>query len=173
MTKLIRRPTSEQQNFLYLPLILAGLMMLAQPATAQNDEGLEEVVVTGSLIKRETSSNIVVTLDDQELIDRGVSNAVEILDTITSIQAREVTSNTLNLFNPSFANFANLRSLGGQSTLTLLTANAWCARPVRGYCHQPQRVAAGGNFQRGCPARWRFIHLRLRCNCRRYQLQDV
>ena len=132
MTKLIRRPTSEQHNFLHVPLILASLMMLAQPATAQNDEGLEEVVVTGSLIKRETSSNIVVTLDDQELIDRGVSNAVEILDTITSIQAREVTSNTLNLFNPSFANFANLRSLGGQSTLTLLDGKRVVRDPFAG-----------------------------------------
>ena len=132
MTKLIRRPTSEQHNFLHVPLILASLMMLAQPATAQNDEELEEVVVTGSLIKRETSSNIVVTLDDQELIDRGVSNAVEILDTITSIQAREVTSNTLNLFNPSFANFANLRSLGGQSTLTLLDGKRVVRDPFAG-----------------------------------------
>ena len=132
MTKLIRRPTSGRQDFLYVPLIVPSLILVAQPATAQDDEVLEEIVTTGSLIRREQSSNIVVTLDDQELIDRGVSNPVEILDTIPSIQASEVTSNTLNLFNPSFANFANLRSLGGQSTLTLLDGKRVVRDPFAG-----------------------------------------
>ena len=132
MTKLIRRPTSGRQDFLYVPLILASLILFAQPATAQDEEVLEEIVTTGSLIKRETSSNIVVTLDAEDFIDRGATNAVEILDTITSIQAREVTSNTLNLFNPSFANFANLRSLGGQSTLTLLDGKRVVRDPFAG-----------------------------------------
>ena len=132
MTKLIRRPTSGRQDFLYVPLILASLILFAQPATAQDEEFIEEIVTTGSLIKRETSSNIVVTLDAEDFIDRGATNAVEILDTITSIQAREVTSNTLNLFNPSFANFANLRSLGGQSTLTLLDGKRVVRDPFAG-----------------------------------------
>ena len=132
MTKLIRRPTSGRQDFLYVPLILASLILFAQPATAQDEEVLDEIVTTGSLIKRETSSNIVVTLDAEDFIDRGATNAVEILDTITSIQAREVTSNTLNLFNPSFANFANLRSLGGQSTLTLLDGKRVVRDPFAG-----------------------------------------
>ena len=133
MKKLIRRPTSGRQDFLFVPLISASLILVAQPATAQEDEEyIEEIVTTGSIIKREQSSNIVVTLDDQELIDRGASNPVEILDTITSIQAREVTSNTLNLFNPSFANFANLRSLGGQSTLTLLDGKRVVRDPFAG-----------------------------------------
>ena len=133
MIKLARRPTSGHHGILYIPLILTGLLLGAQSATAQDDyEKLEEIFVTGSIIKRETSSNMVVTLDDQELIDRGVSNPVEILDTITSIQANAVTSNTLNLFNPSFANFANLRSLGGQSTLTLLDGKRVVRDPFAG-----------------------------------------
>ena len=138
MIKLARRPTSGHHGILYIPLILTGLLLCAQSATAQDDyEKLEEIFVTGSIIKRETSSNMVVTLDDQELIDRGVSNPVEILDTITSIQANAVTSNTLNLFNPSFANFANLRSLGGQSTLTLLDGKRVVRDPFAGIGTNP------------------------------------
>ena len=133
MKKLIRRPTSGRQNFLFVPLILASLVLLAEPTTAQEDEEyIDEIVTTGSLIRRETSSNIVVTLDTQDFIDRGVTNAFELLETIPQNQALEVTSNTLNLFNPSFANFANLRSLGGQRTLTLFDGKRVVRDPFAG-----------------------------------------
>lgn len=116
-----------------LLLGLPGLVFALQPVQAQDETGtIEEITVTGSLIKREESSQLVTSIDSEEIELRGATSAVEILDAITTGQAPLLTSNVASAFNPSYTNFANLRSLGGQSTLVLLDGRRIVREPFSG-----------------------------------------
>ena len=112
---------------------LLGLVLATQSVLAQDEAGaIEEITVTGSLIKREESSQLVTSIDSEEIELRGATSAVEILDAITTGQAPLLTSNVASAFNPSYTNFANLRSLGGQSTLVLLDGRRIVREPFSG-----------------------------------------
>ena len=117
----------------YLLSAIFGLVLAGQPIQAQDEAGpIEEITVTGSLIKREQSSQIVTTVDSEEIELRGATSAVEILDSITTGQAPLLTSNVAAAFNPGYMNFANLRSLGPQSTLILLDGRRIVREPYGG-----------------------------------------
>ena len=81
---------------------------------------LEEVVVTGSLLRRSVSrgSQMITSIDDQSLRNSGAASATEALQQLTQNQAVEI-SNTSIGAGTGFASFANLRSLGAQNTLVL------------------------------------------------------
>ena len=136
MQHLVTLPVNIRQPFQYVLLVLFCTVMVDQTAQAQNSdetgEIIDEVTVTGSFIKREQSSNITVTLDSAAIDERGATNAREILETLTVGQPNELTSDSAGVFNPSFANFANLRSLGGQYTLTLLNGKRMPREPFTG-----------------------------------------
>ena len=112
---------------------VSGLVVAMHSVQAQDEGGaIEEITVTGSLIKREESSQLVTSIDSEEIEMRGATSAIEILDSITTGQAPLLTSNVASAFNPSYTNFANLRSLGGQSTLVLLDGRRIVREPFSG-----------------------------------------
>ncbi|XOV88958.1 MAG: TonB-dependent receptor plug domain-containing protein [Pseudomonadota bacterium] len=90
------------------------------PATAQE---IEEVVVTGSLIKRDSfdMSTPLDVMDEQELAEQGTPNLGEVLRNSTYNYGVESVGNILaaNPQTPGFQ-FANFRGLGAGATLTLL-----------------------------------------------------
>ena len=133
MQILISQGYKTGRRFLYLLLSIASLAFLNHPAQAQYDEQpLDEITVTGSLIKREESSQLVTEISSEDIAMRGATSAVEILDSITTGQAPLLTSNVAAAFNPGFTNFANLRSLGPSSTLILLDGRRIVREPFSG-----------------------------------------
>jgi iron complex outermembrane recepter protein len=107
--------------------VLAGLALLsAPPAFAQTssaaEEEVEEVVVTGSRIRRAetTTSAPVGVIEAEEFSDRGFVQAGQLLDTVTS----NIPSFPIAPGNGSAAGtgqeFANLFGLGAGRTLTLV-----------------------------------------------------
>ena len=101
-------------------IALAGVSV----AVAQDDDSAnqpsEEIVVTGSLIMgTEASSHAVTTVDTEEIEFRGVTNAVELLEPITTNQPN-ITSATSFGAGTGFSSFVNLRSLGSENSLVLL-----------------------------------------------------
>jgi iron complex outermembrane receptor protein len=96
----------------------------AGPARSQEDSSLqsgavEEIVVTGSLIKREEqSSQLVTAISVDEIALRGATNASEILAAVAQNQPLEV-ANSFTAAGTGLASYASLRSLGSESTLVL------------------------------------------------------
>lgn len=108
-------------------LLAAGLAASpAAPAADPSDDEadmfvLEEVIVTGSRIRRTELSDApapMVTVDAEEIADR---QFVNLIDAIAEIQVGEVLTNqgANDQFGDNFA-FVDLLSLGSQRTLTLL-----------------------------------------------------
>ena len=77
---------------------------------------IDEVTVTGSLIKRsEDSSQFVTSIDITEVCRQGSTNALEILRQIPANQMSDV-SNVAGR-GSGLTNLANLSSLGAENTL--------------------------------------------------------
>ena len=121
-------------------LALAGsMLLLGGPALGQDsaDDGdgveLEEVLVTGSIIRRsEQSSQMVTTLDKDDILVRAATSAYEMLDTVSSIQPPQFTSNAASVRNEGFLNLYSLRALGGERTLILLDGKRLPKEPWSG-----------------------------------------
>ena len=100
-------------------LLVALTVCLAVGQEVPTSTSLEEVVVTGSLIKRqEQSSQLVTAISVDEIALRGATNASEILNAVSQNQPLEV-SNTFPGAGTGMASYASLRSLGSESTLVL------------------------------------------------------
>lgn len=120
--------------------LLAGSgLLLAGPAVSQEsaDDGqeaqLEEVLVTGSIIRRtEQSSQMVTTLAKDDIMVRAATSAYEMLDTVSSIQPPQFTSNAASVRNEGFLNLYSLRALGGERTLILLDGKRLPKEPWTG-----------------------------------------
>jgi iron complex outermembrane receptor protein len=112
------------RRYVALALIGATSTALAQTASPPPaaDSDLQEIVVTGSLIKRvnaETAEAITIVKMDT-LKDMGVTSVEQALALVTSNNASGVTtSSNVAAFNGG-ASFASLRGLGGSRTLILL-----------------------------------------------------
>ena len=89
---------------------------------------LQEVVVTGSLIKREESSQLVTTVDSKELAERGVTNALDILSAIAQNQSLSTSSDGVR--EGGLTNLANLRTLGPENTLVLINGRRMVNNPI-------------------------------------------
>ncbi len=96
----------------------------AATEAASSDTISEEVVVTGSLLRRPVSeqSHLITTVGAQDLEESGAGNAVEALRSVAQNQAL-VTSSTTFGTGTGFASFASLRSLGPSSTLVLFDSH--------------------------------------------------
>ncbi len=101
------------------------ISLQALPAHGQEEApplqsgALEEIVVTGSLIKRqEQSSQLVTAISMDEIALRGATNASEILNAVSQNQPLEV-ANSFTGAGTGLASYASLRSLGSESTLVL------------------------------------------------------
>jgi iron complex outermembrane receptor protein len=104
--------------------LLIGAPALAQqaPASSTSDTSeLQEIVVTGSMIKRlnaETAEAVTVVKMDT-LKDLGVTSVEQALSLITSNNATITTASNITTFNGG-ASVASLRGLGATKTLVLL-----------------------------------------------------
>jgi iron complex outermembrane recepter protein len=106
---------------LMVALSCSTAMAQQAPVAAAADPQLEEIVVTGSMIRRtnaETAESITsVTMDS--LKDQGVTTVEGALALITANLATITTASNVASFNGG-ASFASLRGLGSSKTLVLL-----------------------------------------------------
>ena len=127
-----------KRKFLFGTTILAGVMAAAAPALAQesqlpgvNVQGqqgqeateIEEVVVTGSRIRRDptNSPTPLIQVEREDLLSTGQASVIDYLATIPALSNSLVPSDTTGSnLNDGGLEFANLRSLGSNRTLTLV-----------------------------------------------------
>ncbi|WP_420478958.1 TonB-dependent receptor domain-containing protein [Brevundimonas sp. FT23028] len=126
-----------KRKYLFGTTILAGVMAVAAPAFAQSQlpgvtvQGqsdqdatqIEEVVVTGSRIRRDptNSPTPLITVDREQLLTTGQSTVIDYLATIPALSNSLVPSDTTGSgLGDGGLSFANLRSLGTGRTLTLV-----------------------------------------------------
>jgi iron complex outermembrane receptor protein len=119
-----------------LCLLLGASMILpsavqAQDAARQSRRDateLEEVVVTGSLIKRDESSLLVTTVGSDEIQERAATNALEILSAVAQNQVLSTSSDGTR--EGGLINLANLRTLGPENTLVLVNGRRMVNNPI-------------------------------------------
>ena len=126
-----------KRKYLFGTTILAGVMAVAAPAFAQSQlpsvtvQGqsdqdattIEEVVVTGSRIRRDptNSPTPLIQVDREQLLTTGQSTVIDYLATIPALSNSLVPSDTTGGgLGDGGLSFANLRSLGTGRTLTLV-----------------------------------------------------
>lgn len=127
-----------KRKFLFGTTILAGVMAAAAPTAAQeaqlpgvNVQGqqvteatqIEEVVVTGSRIRRDptNSPTPLIQVQREDLLSTGQATVIDYLATIPALSNSLVPSDTTGSnLNDGGLEFANLRSLGSGRTLTLV-----------------------------------------------------
>lgn len=127
-----------KRKFLFGTTILAGVMAAAAPALAQDAQvpgvtvtgqqaqettEIEEVVVTGSRIRRDpvNSPTPLIQVQREDLLSTGQATVIDYLATIPALSNSLVPSDTTGSnLNDGGLEFANLRSLGSQRTLTLI-----------------------------------------------------
>jgi iron complex outermembrane recepter protein len=103
-----------------LAALAGGASAQTAPAAAPNPE-LQEIVVTGSMIKRvnaETAEAITILKADA-LKDQGIENVEQALSTLTSANPSINIASAVGTFSGG-GTYANLRSLGNGRTLVLL-----------------------------------------------------
>jgi iron complex outermembrane recepter protein len=127
----LRKPISVRslvKRFMMLSMCacVAALSMPAMaqqaPASSTSDTPeLQEIVVTGSMIKRpnaETAEAITI-LQADALKDQGIVNVEQVLNTLTSATPSVNIASSVGSFSGG-GSYANLRHLGNGSTLVLL-----------------------------------------------------
>ena len=121
------------RKMLFGTTILAGMLVAAGPSFAQaqgsqatSDQSatdVEEIVVTGSRIRRDpaTVPAPTITVERQALLETGLPTVIDYLATIPALSNSLVPSDTTGSgLNDGGLEFANLRSLGSGRTLTLI-----------------------------------------------------
>ena len=90
-------------------------------STDTEDQQLQEVVVTGSLIKRteKESAEAVTILKSDDLKDQGIVNVEQALNTLTATNPSLNIASSVGTFSGG-GTYANLRGLGNGRTLVLL-----------------------------------------------------
>ena len=91
------------------------------PVTATDNEPIQEVVVTGTMIKRANAetAEAVTVLKSDTLKDQGITSVQEALNTLTSNNPAISISTAVGTFSGG-GSYANLRDLGSGRTLILL-----------------------------------------------------
>lgn len=121
-----------KRNHLFGTTILAGVIAAAAapafaqsaaPTQAEDAAQVEEVVVTGSRIRRDptTAPTPLIQVNRQELLSTGLSSVIDYLATIPALANSQVPSDTTgSVLNAQGLSLPNLRSLGAGRTLTLV-----------------------------------------------------
>jgi iron complex outermembrane receptor protein len=102
-------------------ITLIGATANAQQAPAAQEPELQEIVVTGSMIKRvnaETAEAVTI-VRMESLKDLGVTTVEQTLNLITSNNATVTTASNVGTFNGG-ASVAGLRGMAASKTLVLL-----------------------------------------------------
>ena len=103
--------------------VFATGLCLASFVNAQTPESIEEIVVTGSFIKRTQQSDVASPIDVVDLDDLSAEasfNASDIILNLTTNSGAQNQSDGFNQTNSIGTTNVNLRGLGVSSTLTLL-----------------------------------------------------
>ena len=97
-----------------------------KPATAAADQQLQEVVVTGSRIKRATLETLepAQVITGEYLEERGLTNVADALNELVSYGVGTTPEGAQATFGTG-VNFVNRFSLGSQRTLTLVNGRRW------------------------------------------------
>jgi iron complex outermembrane receptor protein len=121
--------TSLVKRFTIASLACACMVAIEMPAMAQEapaataapEPEIQEIVVTGSMIKRPNAetAEAVTILKTDALKDQGVTNVEQVLNTLTSAAPTVNIAATVGSFSGG-GSYANLRHLGNGSTLVLL-----------------------------------------------------
>jgi outer membrane receptor protein involved in Fe transport len=119
-----------KRNVLFCTTILAGLVAVSGPAFAQSAPAssqdateVDEIVITGSLIRRspENSPTPLIQVQREDLLTTGQATVIDYLATIPALSNSLVPSDTTGSnLNDGGVSLANLRSLGSGRTLTLV-----------------------------------------------------
>jgi outer membrane receptor protein involved in Fe transport len=120
-----------KRNYLFGTTVLAGLLSITAPAFAQTapdatqDEAteVEEIIVTGSLIRRSvaTAPTPLIQATREEIVQQGEQNIVDFLTDIPALQNSQVPEDTTGGFvGIGGLSTLNLRNLGSQRTLVLV-----------------------------------------------------
>ncbi|MGJ8688870.1 MAG: TonB-dependent receptor domain-containing protein [Gammaproteobacteria bacterium] len=100
-----------------------SLLPIATPTFAQQDPEVEEVVVTGSFIRRSegfTGASAIRQISADDLVDEGTLNLGEVVQNLSFVNgAASAITNTIQ-GTTSRSTEIDLRGLGARSTLTLL-----------------------------------------------------
>ena len=116
------------RKYLFGTTVLAGVLTLSAPAFAQSsptagqeETQVEEIVVTGSRIRRDPTNapTPLIQVSREQLQSTGQSTVIDYLATIPALSNSQVPSDTVGTGSIGLA-FANLRSLGTARTLTLV-----------------------------------------------------
>jgi outer membrane receptor protein involved in Fe transport len=125
-----------KRKYLFGTTILAGVMAVAAPAfaqsqlpgvtvqgqSAQDATEIEEVVVTGTRIRRDptNSPTPLIQVQREQLLETGQATVIDYLATIPALSNSQVPSDTTGSLNIAGLSLANLRTLGSGRTLTLV-----------------------------------------------------
>ena len=120
-----------KRNHLFGTTILAGVIAATaapafaqsvQPAQAEEAAQVEEVVVTGSRIRRDptTAPTPLIQVNREQLLTTGQNTVIDYLATIPALSNSQVPSDTVGSLNAGGLSLPNLRSLGAGRTLTLV-----------------------------------------------------
>lgn len=117
-----------KRKYLFGSTILAGVMAVTAPAFAQDQTDqqateIDEVVVTGSRIRRDptTAPTPLIQIQKEDLARTGQSSIIEYLATIPALSNSQVPADTTaGVLNAGGLSLPNLRSLGSGRTLTLV-----------------------------------------------------
>ena len=117
-----------KRKYLFGTTILAGVIAAAAPALAQDptpsDEAqVDEIIVTGSRIRRDPTNapTPLIQVSREQLTETGQSTVIDYLATIPALSNSLVPSDTTGSnLNDGGLSLPNLRSLGSGRTLTLV-----------------------------------------------------
>jgi outer membrane receptor protein involved in Fe transport len=119
-----------KRNYLFGTTILAGVLAVSAPAFAQSAPAsgqaadvVEEVIVTGSRIRRDptTAPTPLIQVQREQLLETGLSTVIDYLATIPALSNSLVPSDTTGSgLNDGGLSLPNLRTLGTGRTLTLV-----------------------------------------------------
>jgi outer membrane receptor protein involved in Fe transport len=103
---------------------------MTQGIAQEDTEELQEIVVTGSFIKRtldDESAASVQLIDNEQMADIGVSSIPDLVNTLTVNTGAQIYANNLDQPRNAGTTNINLRGLGEASTLVLLngTRTTW------------------------------------------------
>ncbi len=121
VTALVKRFTMALFACVCLAAMQRPSMAQQAPASADDNTPIQEVIVTGTMIKRpsaETAEAITVLKADA-LKDQGIANVEQALGTLTSMTPAVNIATSVGTFSGG-GSYANLRNLGDGRTLVLL-----------------------------------------------------
>jgi iron complex outermembrane receptor protein len=121
VTSLVKRGTITLLACVCMAAMETPSLAQQAPASADDNAPLQEVVVTGSMIKRPSAetAEAVTVLKSDALKDQGITSVEQAIGTLTSMTPVVNIASSVGTFSGG-GSYANLRNLGDGRTLVLL-----------------------------------------------------